>query len=498
MAVSVLDRISTQYRWLQTQLVDKPVTVHDEGDSLKRVYKVGKRIDGDGKRSLYGQVRLCRHRQMGFSRAIKSYSLSSPIFDPATQTITFRDQNGLSFDEVLNEVIIMGDLKHPNLVSLHDVFYEQDFIHLVMDLCKGGELYDMILTQRHLTELKALQLFGQLLLGIKYMHSVGVAHRALCIENVMLYDREQTRVKIISFSNAGRITPTPFSNRHGSPMYMSPEAFSGSYTHKCDIWAAGVILFTMFCGYQPYAGNTIEELEKLVSVFSIPRTAEWNSLAPSLKELIEQMLTREATRLPASELLRHNTLAKVMDQSQDFGDDAEEQAENEDYYEKVLLGNKLKFAADSFICCKRAISEGALDEARNKLGLEDKEHTGYLPEQTVVSTVRATKMSKDQALEGKLQQAILQTPRENGQLHYATFLLALEQEGMSKATLEKWFLSFDKENTGGLLVSDISNYFAGSTEGGEIWEEICRDCGRRGITCVSFPEFCELLLKHSA
>lgn len=465
---------------------------------MKNVYKVGKRIDSDGKRSLYAQVRLCRHRQMGFSRAIKSYSLVNPLFDATAEIVTFRDHNGLTLDAILNEIIVMSELRHPNIVTLHEVFYEQDHIHLIMDLCKGGELYDMISTQRHLTEYKALQLFGQLLQALKYMHGLGIAHRALCIENIMLYDREQTRLKVISFSNAGRVASHHFTNKHGSPLYMAPEVFAGSYTHKCDIWSSGVILFTMLCGYQPFSANTVEELEKILSARTIPKTMEWNSLAPPLKEIIEQMLTSEHSRLPASELLRHNTLSKVMDQSQDVSDDLEDQSEHVDYYEKLLLGNKLKHAVYSYVACVSALSSDAMEEIRNKLGIEDREHSGYLSEQAVVSIVKSTELVKDSYLDTKLQAAIAATPRENGQLQYATFLTLLMQEVQSRALLEKCFYSFDKENRGVLQLNEITNFFAIGSDDASLWEEMRRDCSERGVSSVSFPEFCELIMKYSA
>jgi len=495
---SAKEFISEKYRQLQSQLADKQVQVHSEEDHLKNLYKVGKRIDSDGKRSLYAQVRLCRHRQMGFSRAIKSYMLTSPLLDATAEIVTFRDHNGLTLDAILNEVIVMSELRHPNIVTLHEVFYEQDHIHLIMDLCKGGELYDMISTQRHLTEYKALQLFGQLLQALKYMHGLGIAHRALCIENIMLYDREQTRLKVISFSNAGRVASHHFTNKHGSPLYMAPEVFAGSYTHKCDIWSAGVILFTMLCGYQPFSANTVEELQKILSARTIPKTMEWNSLAPPLKEIIEQMLTREHNRLPASELLRHNTLAKVMDQSQDISDDLEDQSEHVDYYEKLLLGNKLKHAVYSYVACLSALSSDAMEEIRNKLGIEDREHSGYLSEQAVVSIVKSTELVKDSYLDTKLQATIAATPRENGQLQYATFLTLLLQEVQSRALLEKCFYSFDKDNRGVLQLNEITNFFAIGSDDASLWEELRRDCTERGVSSVSFPEFCELIMKYSA
>ena len=490
--------IAERYRQLQLQLGEKQVQVHNEDDRLKNTYKIGKRIDSEGKRSLYAQVRLCRHRQMGFSRAIKSYTLSNPMLEPTTMVVTFREHNGLTLDAILNEIIVMSELRHPNIVTLHEVFYEQDHIHLIMDLCKGGELYDMISTQRHLTEYKALQLFGQLLQALKYMHGLGIAHRALCIENIMLYDREQTRLKVISFSNSGRVTSHSFTNKHGSPLYMAPEVFAGNYTHKCDIWSAGVILFTMLCGYQPFSANTVEELEKILSVRTIPKTSEWNSLAPPIKEIIEQMLTKENSRLPASDLLRHNTLAKVMDQSQDVSDDMEDQSEHVDYYEKLLLGNKLKHAVYSYLACMSALSSEAMEEIRNKMVIEDRDHSGYLPEQSVLSIVKSTDLSKDSYLDTKLQAAVAATPRENGQLQYGTFLTLLLQEVQSKALLEKCFFAFDKESRGALMLSEITNFFAIGSDDATLWEELRRDCADRGVTSVSFPEFCELIMKYSA
>lgn len=122
-----------------------------------------------------------------------------------------------------------------------------------MEYCSGGDLFDYIVENGHIEEHEAARIFLQILDGIEYMHSRGISHRDLKPENILL--DENRNIKIIDFglSNEYR-TGQMLTTMCGSPCYVSPEMIKRQPYEgiTADLWAAGVTLFAMLCGYLPF------------------------------------------------------------------------------------------------------------------------------------------------------------------------------------------------------------------------------------------------------
>ncbi|CAG9311611.1 unnamed protein product [Blepharisma stoltei] len=295
--------ISHQYSNLKYSVSNSALLIHDEGTKIKQFYHIGHRIDGN-KRSLYAQVRICTHKIYNIRRAVKSYTLADDAFVSASgNDVGFRSQAGLNLSAIMNEITIMSKLNHPNLVKLFEVFLESRHIHLVIELCKGGEIFDLLAKEQRLNYSQALNITAQILFGLKHMHAARLCHRALCIENVMFKDKEKTEVKIISFSNTGELKNFTLAERYGSPLYMAPEVFAGRYNEKCDIWSTGVILYTMLVGHQPFQGKGYVEIIKAVNKGKVASDPIYKQQSFEIKSFIKTMLRKDTTRPGAAELL---------------------------------------------------------------------------------------------------------------------------------------------------------------------------------------------------
>ncbi|CAG9315669.1 unnamed protein product [Blepharisma stoltei] len=296
--------ISHQYSSIKYSLANTSLLIHDEGTKIKQFYHIGHRIDGT-KRSLYAQVRICTHKTYNIRRAVKTYTLSEDAYvSPSGDDVGFRSQIGLNLSAIMNEIIIMSKLNHPNVAKLFEVFLESRHIHLIIELCKGGEIFDLLAREQRLSSSKALSITAQILLGIRHMHMARLCHRALCIENVMFKDKEKTEIKIISFSNAGILKATNLHDRYGSPLYMAPEVFAGNYNENCDIWSIGVILYTMLVGHQPFQGKGYVEIMKCVNKGKVASDPIYKQQLPVIKNLIKMMLKKE-NRPGATEMLEN-------------------------------------------------------------------------------------------------------------------------------------------------------------------------------------------------
>ncbi|CAE7189439.1 CPK2 [Symbiodinium sp. CCMP2456] len=173
------------------------------------------------------------------------------------------------------EVELLRSLKHPNIVRVWDVYETSHYLYVVMDLCRGGELFEMINEMDRLSETDTAVIAKQLLGGIDYMHSKGVMHRDIKAENVLLTEWSPTAVvKIIDFGIAARFQRGEmFDKISGSPQYMAPELVGQRYDYRVDMWAFGVLVYFALYGRYPFDGNNVREI--LLTV--LHGTIEWDS-----------------------------------------------------------------------------------------------------------------------------------------------------------------------------------------------------------------------------
>eukprot|EP00529_Nitzschia_sp_RCC80_P008670 CAMPEP_0113505414 /NCGR_PEP_ID=MMETSP0014_2-20120614/35301_1 /TAXON_ID=2857 /ORGANISM="Nitzschia sp." /LENGTH=1148 /DNA_ID=CAMNT_0000400719 /DNA_START=66 /DNA_END=3512 /DNA_ORIENTATION=- /assembly_acc=CAM_ASM_000159 len=192
-----------------------------------------------------GQVRLCTHRATGVKYAVKCLDLGLVDTD-----------EGLA--QLREEIFIMCQLDHPNIVRLEEVYESHSEIYLVQELCLGGELFDRLDEQPdyHYTEAECARLVKQMLCAVRYLHSRGIIHRDLKLENFLFSSTEQdSELKLIDFGLSKHFRYGEVQHEAvGTPYTVSPEVIKGSYDERCDIWAVGVISFLLLSGEPPFGG----------------------------------------------------------------------------------------------------------------------------------------------------------------------------------------------------------------------------------------------------
>ena len=227
-----------------------------------------------------------------------------------------------------NEINILSKMDHPNIIRLYEIFEDDRYISLIMELCKGGELFQKIneLAEKDeaFSEKEAVKIFKQLISAVSYCHSQGICHRDLKPENILfLTTNPDSPIKIIDFGLSkifGEIKPIMKGNkieknilslRVGTAYYMSPEVLQGNYDNKCDIWACGVILYILLCGYPPFDGDTENDILKAISrkKFSFPEE-EWKTISDDAKDLIKHMICDPDKRYNAEMILNHPWIEK--------------------------------------------------------------------------------------------------------------------------------------------------------------------------------------------
>lgn len=243
------------------------------------------------------KVYVCRRLRTGEELAVKVINLAKLMLmgDYESHLVKMN-----------REVQILQGLHHSRIVNLHDVRRTKQWVFLVMELVRGGELFDAIVSSKTLNEVEAKYIFRQLLEGVGYMHSKNVIHRDLKPENILIGSSMELpppltgtlrEVKIADFGlskiiNEGSSLAKTFV---GTPQYWAPEVLNvqrggGVYTQAADFWSLGAVLFVMLGGRYPFDGKAMP-LEEQIRTASYSMTSPaWQRVSEEAKDMVRGLL----------------------------------------------------------------------------------------------------------------------------------------------------------------------------------------------------------------
>ncbi|KAI3919223.1 hypothetical protein MKW92_012791 [Papaver armeniacum] len=261
--------------------------------NLREIYLIGKKL-GQGQ---FGTTYLCTEKSSGSEYACKSI--------PKRKLICKED-----YDDVWREIQIMHHLsEHSNVVRIKGAYEDSVFVHIVMELCAGGELFDRIVSKGHYTERKAAGLLKTIVGVVEACHSLGVMHRDLKPENFLFSNTdEDASLKATDFGLSVFYRPgDSFNDVVGSPYYVAPEVLRKCYGPEADVWSAGVILYILLSGVPPFWAETETGIFRQILQGKLDFESEpWPGISESAKDLIQKMLERNPKkRLTAHEVLCH-------------------------------------------------------------------------------------------------------------------------------------------------------------------------------------------------
>uniref|UniRef100_A0A667YP36 Serine/threonine-protein kinase DCLK2 n=1 Tax=Myripristis murdjan TaxID=586833 RepID=A0A667YP36_9TELE len=255
-------------------------------------YKVGRML-GDGN---FAVVRECVEHSTGREYALKIINKGK-----------CRGKEHM----IQNEVAILRRVKHPNIVLLIEEVDTYSELYLVMELVKGGDLFDAITSTNRYTERDASGMLYNLANAIKYLHSLNIVHRDIKPENLLVYEHADgsKSLKLGDFGLA-TVVDGPLFTVCGTPTYVAPEIIAETgYGLKVDIWAAGVITYILLCGFPPFRGSSDDQEvlfdQILMGQLEFP-LPYWDNVSDTAKALIRSMLEVEVDqRYTALQVLEH-------------------------------------------------------------------------------------------------------------------------------------------------------------------------------------------------
>ncbi|KAF9132009.1 hypothetical protein BGX30_012816 [Mortierella sp. GBA39] len=218
------------------------------------------------------------------------------------------------------EIAVLSKVRHPNCVSLLEMFETEDAVFLVTDLAEGGELFEQLLQKGCYTEGDAARLVREILLGVEYLHSMEIVHRDLKPENLLFLDKsENARLLITDFGLSKVLTSGEdvLMTACGTPGYVAPEVLEQiGHGKPVDMWSLGVIAYTLLCGYTPFWGDDQQALfENIIAGQYQFEEEYWREISPLAKNFINTLLVRPAEiRSTATQALAHPWFRAVLDQ----------------------------------------------------------------------------------------------------------------------------------------------------------------------------------------
>lgn len=448
----------------------------------------------------FGTVFKVIHKPTGFIRAMK-------IIDKKSAALSDESEKTL-----INEIIILKSLDHPNIIKVNEYFNTKRKLYIVSELCTGGELFDKIQQEKIFTEKVAAHVMKQVLSAVYYCHSNKVIHRDLKPENILIESEKEAKkeffqIKIIDFGTSDVIRKnTMLTKQIGTPYYIAPEILNNSYNEKCDLWSCGVILYIMLCGTPPFFAEDDEDIYNLVKAGKYDLSgSEWSDVSTEAKDLIRNLLIKDINkRFSAEQALNHEWFKKM---------ESKIKLHNNQNPANKITDNKILRVAKNLKVYKHAnkkLQQATLayivhnmlkkeeTEEFRKIFLEfDANGDGRLTKEELILGLSKVMTPEEAKNEVDKVMSLIDVDG-NGFIEYEEFLRAAmnKERILTEDNLKTVFNLFDKDHSGKISIAEIRNVLGGDVQiPDEIWTEIVCEIDKNGDGEISFKEFKEMMNK---
>ena len=265
-------------------------------------------------RKNYEFISMLGNGSFGKVRLYRDKNYKELLF--AIKTLKKEGITSYHFSLLKQEVDILSNMDHPNIVKYFGIFEDDYFIHIVMEYLKGQDLSKIISLKNYtdFNENQMGQIIHQLLKALSFIHSKNIIHRDIKPENILFSDKRNIfSLKLIDFGLA--TFQEQEKKTAGTPMYMSPEMVEGNGTYVSDIWSVGVVVYQMVTGKLPFDGGENDENQIL---YEHIKNDEYNKeklnnveCSDDVKDFIDKALQKDIKkRMTVQEALNHPWIKK--------------------------------------------------------------------------------------------------------------------------------------------------------------------------------------------
>ncbi|KAG4185915.1 hypothetical protein ERO13_A08G010400v2 [Gossypium hirsutum] len=444
-------------------------------EDVRNTYTIGKELG----RGQFGVTYLCTHKVTGEQFACKTIAKRKLV-------------NKEDIEDVRREVQIMHHLTgQPNVVELKGAYEDKHSVHLVMELCAGGELFDRIIAKGHYSERAAASLLRIIVQIVHTCHSMGVFHRDLKPENFLLLNQEENSpLKATDFGLSLFYKPGDvFKDIVGSAYYIAPEVLKRKYGPEADIWSIGVMLYILLSGFPPFWAESENGIFSAILRGEIDfKSDPWPAISPQAKDLITKMLNLDPKqRLTAQQVLNHPWI--------------KEDGEAPDIpLDNAVLGRLKQFKAmNNFKKVALRVIAGCLSEEEIQ-GLKemfktiDSDNSGTI---TLEELKQGLAKQGTKLTEYEVKQLMEAADADsNGTIDYEEFITAtMHMNRMDREEhLYRAFQHFDKDNSGYITIEELEQALReyGMHDGKDI-KEIISEVDNDNDGKINYDEFVAMM-----
>ena len=412
-------------------------------------------------------------------------------------------ENEIDDLEIKNEIDILRNLDHPNIVKIIEFYSTEKAYYVITDYCPSGELYNQITNSYN--EYQLAVLFYQIFSGLYYLHANNIIHRDLKLENILINEIEKDNktnlkyfwIKIIDFG-----TSKIFSKHKkeksivGSSYYIAPEVLNQCYNEKCDTWSVGVILYMLITGKAPFDGkDDFEIIEKIKKGVYDDENKRLLNSSEEVQDLVHKLLEINIKkRLSAHEALKHPWFIKFNGKSLYSNLSIEEIKQYLDRLRKFQINSKFEQMVLAFIV--HNINDN--DEIKDILKifrLFNTNDDGKLTKNELYHGL--IKYYKEEDIKNEINDIYFMLDgADRGFLEFEEFLRACldKKKLLSDENLLYAFNFFDKDFTGKISVEKIKANFVENSVKNEVFENILNEIDHNEDGEIDFNDFKKMML----
>lgn len=463
-----------------SHLTVHPHFIAHKDKRLDDFYSVAKTKTGEGS---YGAVFVAVNKATNERRAVKS--VEKKVFNA-------------------KEIGVMKTMDHPNICKLFETFEDKKQMYMVMELCEGGELFEVILSAGTFQERQAAHVMQSTFRALNYMHSHALTHRDLKPENFLVTEKvtgstiESATIKLIDFGLATGVKPgQALTTKAGTPYYVAPEVLSGRYTEAADNWSLGVIMYIILSGYPPFNGETNPQILKSVERGEAKYpNAEWRKISGDAKDLVKGLLTKNPQkRCTAEQALQHVWIDKKAPQ-------AEEVSIGSAFVDNLRAFRSVnKFKKTALQVIASNVKEAKIKALKETFVSMDKNGDGSLTTQELQDALGKAGLME---LAPDLKDIVNGIDANaSGVIDYREFLAATldKRNLLQDSTLWQAFAFFDKDDDGKISRKELQGVIADDGVKSMFAEELERlmtEVDMNGDGEIDFEEFKAMMLKDDA
>lgn len=434
--------------------------------NIKDDYDMDGKVLGTG---LNGSVILARDKVTREEVAVKPYT---------SVGINKEEQRVLR-----NEVEIFLAMDSPHIARLLNVYEELDKLMLVMEICKGGDVFEFVQSHGHFNEKKAADILYQMLMSVNYLHDRKIVHRDLKLDNFLFESKAHEYVKLIDFGMSRYWTNNKkMKLACGTMGYIAPECLNESYDIKCDMWSMGVIAFVLLAGEMPFTGSENEQIAAIKACRFSMDGPEWKGISENARDFVRKLMTADVeARLSAEDALKHPFIA-----DRDTLDRTTSGEVDKGIVHSLQSFSKVsKFRRACLTVTAYAMTLEERRAVRDSFESLDVDKTGKI-KLSELKTVLRPYLTDAEA------QAMLEQLDDNNDqtIHYTDFLAAMmtNKIALNEMHIRAAFERLDADSSGFITVANLREVLGDEYRGEDV-KKLMKDADMDGTGKISYEEF---------